>query len=140
MAGVSVRTVRRHIKDGWLPVSWSGSKIYITPRQARAWRGHDLPLWRLWPVGAPAWISVRAYAALLGWTERQARHYIDEVRKAKAKGPRTIAKIGGRIMIDFSRLDPKEFVKRPAPDMSKFANFKSSWPELSGIRRVTPKI
>jgi excisionase family DNA binding protein len=98
LTGYSVRTLRRHIAAGRLPVRRVGRKVYITAAGARLWLGHTLPLWNAQPSAAWRVVSVRVYAAIAGISEREVRHQI-------AKEAIAVEKIGGRVFITASELD-----------------------------------
>lgn len=96
MTGRSVRTLRRDIAAGRLNVVRRKNKVFITAANARMWCGHDLDRSRLWDPSPSPWkfVSIRAYAALKGLTQREVRHQIDK----GAEVLKTV-RVGGRVFI-----------------------------------------
>jgi hypothetical protein len=100
MTGQSVRTLRRHIAAGRLPVVRAKGKVFITPAGARAWLGHDPTVWNLQPSTTATWrfAPVRLYATLAKLTPREVRHLID-------KGAVQTLRLGGRVFVSGEEID-----------------------------------
>lgn len=97
LTGYSVRTLRRHIAAGRLPIVRRKGQVFITAADARVWLGHNLSLWN-WKDKRSAWdfVSIREYAAITRRTMREVRHLID-------KGAVETVRIGGRVFVTGER-------------------------------------
>jgi excisionase family DNA binding protein len=95
MAGLSLRTVRRHIADGRLPTLRIGGHVVITPAGARAWMGREL-----WPQGVvSAWarcVPISVLSRLLKKTDRAVRYQIDN-------GDIPTVRVGGRLYVTIKK-------------------------------------
>jgi excisionase family DNA binding protein len=92
LTGYSVRTLRRHIAAGTLPVLRRNGAVFVTGEYARVWLGRELGPAR-GPV-SPAFrcVPVRVYAAIAGQSMREVRHLID-------KGALETVRRGGRVFV-----------------------------------------
>lgn len=109
VCGLSVRTLRRYVRDGQLPVIRRKSKVFVTldaaaPLLEKWLRGIDCSA----GTGRFFFVTVREYAALAGMSGRQVRSLIEKQFDPKLQRPSPgslqVVRRGGRIFVNAIKL------------------------------------